>query len=358
MRKKSTRDLELCWQSSVDELAPKDGETHRAPVRCVALGGRDGKDFVVSGSDDRTLRLWDAATGEPLIERRISGRRAFVWVETFHMDGKPYVIAGHLYGNEVWYGPGRGRLRIWDAMSGRPLSGLFGDTDGSCENLSLGRFQGKPVVIAKRDNSESSMYDMPQSIRIYDLQEALTNANCQCAGHSRYTTPRVSAIACGSVEDAEILAYGDNDGTVTLHDLESDQRAKVLAKKGAAAVAMYLRWATVRGEPVLSVGYDDGKVQLWRLRSGRRWGKPVRAASGDDWITAASCGEIGDVPVIVTGNSAGQVIVWDVPGNTPLASRRMGGKINQISEIRDRRVAIAHAGGVGVLDLERKKLAK
>jgi WD40 repeat protein len=35
-------------------------------VNAVAVGQLDGRTVVVSGADDRTVRVWDAATGTPV----------------------------------------------------------------------------------------------------------------------------------------------------------------------------------------------------------------------------------------------------------------------------------------------------
>ena len=55
------------------------GRTRRAPhqplaghtgwVRAVAVGRAGGRDVIVSGSDDGTVRVWDAATGRPAVTR-------------------------------------------------------------------------------------------------------------------------------------------------------------------------------------------------------------------------------------------------------------------------------------------------
>ena len=39
---------------------------HTGEVNAVAVGQLDGRTVVVSGSGDRTVRVWDAATGAPV----------------------------------------------------------------------------------------------------------------------------------------------------------------------------------------------------------------------------------------------------------------------------------------------------
>ena len=42
---------------------------HAGPVSAVAVAELDGRPVVISGSDDRTVRVWDLATGAPSATR-------------------------------------------------------------------------------------------------------------------------------------------------------------------------------------------------------------------------------------------------------------------------------------------------
>ena len=75
----------------------------------------DGKQ-VVSGSDDQTVRLWDAATGEPL--QTLEGHSNSVMSVAFSPDGK-----------QVVSGSDDETVRLWDAAMGEPLQTLKGHSD-------------------------------------------------------------------------------------------------------------------------------------------------------------------------------------------------------------------------------------
>ena len=76
-------------------------------VTCVALSP-DGT-RIVSGSDDNTLRLWDANSGQP-IGAPLAGHKDSVWSVAFSPDGMRIVS-----------GSGDHTLRLWDARSGQPI---------------------------------------------------------------------------------------------------------------------------------------------------------------------------------------------------------------------------------------------
>ena len=80
---------------------------HTGAVLSVAFS-RDGK-RIVSGSDDKTLRLWDVATGQP-IGAPLTGHTDLVYTVAFGPDGRWIVSSGV-----------DNTLRVWDADSGQPI---------------------------------------------------------------------------------------------------------------------------------------------------------------------------------------------------------------------------------------------
>jgi hypothetical protein len=100
------------------------GLDHPAGVTSVAFGTSpvDGRLLIASGSDDRSVRVWDAlsgrAVGEPLVGH--TDDVSSVAFGTSPVDGRLLIASGS-WDNSV---------RVWDALSGRALGEpLVGHTD-------------------------------------------------------------------------------------------------------------------------------------------------------------------------------------------------------------------------------------
>jgi hypothetical protein len=76
----------------------------------------DSNRLATAGSEDGTVRIWDATTGETL--QTLTGHRGSVWGVAFSPDGSRLATAGD-----------DGTVRIWDATTGETLQTLTGHRD-------------------------------------------------------------------------------------------------------------------------------------------------------------------------------------------------------------------------------------
>jgi len=88
---------------------------HSGTVLSVAFSP-DGKQ-IVSGSLDRTIKLWDAETGNEI--RTFSGHTSHVFSVSFSPDGRQILSCS-----------ADGTIRLWDVLTGREIAQFISFTDG------------------------------------------------------------------------------------------------------------------------------------------------------------------------------------------------------------------------------------
>ena len=107
--------------------APLRGHVHEGPVRAVAMSLLRGRPVIVSGSDFGTVRVWDLASGKAIgkvIGAALRGHRysrsAVTSVATASLQGRPVIVSGSEDDT----------IRLWDLASvkaiGAPLRGHDG----------------------------------------------------------------------------------------------------------------------------------------------------------------------------------------------------------------------------------------
>ena len=216
-------------------------------VYSVALSP-DGQ-RIVSGSHDRTIRVWNAATGEteagPFTRHTSS-----VWSVAFSPDGRRIVSGSH-----------DRTIRVWNATTGETEAGPFSGHTSSVRSVAFSP-DGQRIVSGSDD----------ETIRVWNATTGETTAG-PFTGH----TSSVWSVAFSP--DGQRIVSGSNDGTIRmwnatmgkteagpfLGDVDSVESAafspdgQCIISSGHGSLRM-LNTTTENTETIRHVGFTDHTV--------------------------------------------------------------------------------------------------
>jgi WD40 repeat protein len=100
---------------SVPEGVPGPVVQHVSPVYCVAFSPVVGSNMLVSGCNDSIVRLWDVSGINPQLLRELHGHSNWIWSVAFSPDGSQLVS-----------GSWDKTVRLWSVASGKLLKTMEG----------------------------------------------------------------------------------------------------------------------------------------------------------------------------------------------------------------------------------------
>uniref|UniRef100_A0A6I8NXZ8 F-box/WD repeat-containing protein 7 n=2 Tax=Ornithorhynchus anatinus TaxID=9258 RepID=A0A6I8NXZ8_ORNAN len=219
--------------------------------------------LVISGSTDRTLRVWDADSG--------------ACVHTLHGHTST-VRCLHLHGDRVVSGSRDATLRLWDVRTGRCLHVLSGHVAA----VRCVQYDGRKVV--------SGAYDY--TVRVWDPESESCLHTLQ--GH----TNRVYSLQFDGVH----IVSGSLDTSIRVWDVESGSCLHTLTGHQSLTSGMELREAT------LVSGNADSTVKIWDIRTGQC----LQTLQGPHkHQSAVTCLQFS-AKLVVTSSDDGTVKLWDL----------------------------------------------
>jgi WD40 repeat protein/tRNA A-37 threonylcarbamoyl transferase component Bud32 len=187
---------------------------------------------IVSSSNDKTARLWDAATGHAILQ--LIGHTDKVYSAAFSPDGQRIVTASL-----------DKTARIWDAATGQQLVLLLGHTD----LVTAAEFSpdGRRIVTASRDTTA----------RIWDA--ASGQENLILHGH----TERVTSASFSP--DGRRIATSAYDKTARIWDAASGR--EMLALRGHTDRVTFAAFSPDGGR--VATASSDHTARLWDAATGQ-----------------------------------------------------------------------------------------
>jgi len=281
MRKGKRKNLKDLWLNSI-----LTGHIGYVTSVCFSPDGR----YIASGSDDRTIRLWDIETGGEV--RRFEGHTDKVTSVCFSPDGR-YIASGS------W----DDTVSLLDIETGREVRRFKGHTDYSVESVCFSP-DGRYIASGSED----------RTIRLWDVRTGRKVRRFE--GY----TGSVTSV-CFS-PDGRYIASESRDRTIRLWDVRTGREVRRF--KG------HTGWVTSvcfspDGQYIAS-GSDDRTIRLWDVRTGRE----VRRFEGHTDSVDSVCFS-PDGRYIASGSDDRTIRLWDV--RTGGEVRRFEGHIFSVDSV-------------------------
>ncbi|HEX7184346.1 MAG TPA: hypothetical protein VF756_21130, partial [Thermoanaerobaculia bacterium] len=283
-------------------------EGHTGRISGVAI--LDGR-RIVSGSFDKTLRLWDGESGE--------GLRA---IEVQALVG----AVARVDSRRVLSGSGDSMVRLWDLETGECLRHFPGHSGWI---NALAAWDGRRALSASDD----------RTLRVWDLESGDTLHVLQ--GHR-------DKVTAAAVLDGRLALSGAADGEIRLWNLETGAPAGELVGHTGAITAL----AVLDETRVVSSSFTDGTVRLWDLETRQ----PLRTL-GDAFSTVTALAALDRRRVVVVSGLKSTLEIWDVEtGGTLRAIQIHTALPSAVAVLNERRaVSASDDGTLRVWDLEARE---
>jgi WD40 repeat protein len=289
------------WRQSYLRLLGAQGQTlgrpclHGDKVRAVAFSP-DGR-TVLTGSEDGTARLWEAATGKEIATLR---HASWVYAVAFSPDGRTALT-----------GSQDGTARLWDAASGQ-------------ERVILRHAFYVGAVAYSPDGrtvlTESSNWDRTGTARLWD---ATTGKELHTFRHA------ASVRALAFSPNGRAVLTGSWDRTARLWDVASGQEVATF-RHNAPVVALAF---SPDGRTVLT-GSGDKTARLWEAASG----KELHILRHDGGVDAVAFSPDGRTAL--TGSADRTARLWDAASGKELHTLRHGDAVRAVAYSPDGRTVL------------------
>jgi WD40 repeat protein/uncharacterized caspase-like protein len=319
----SDKTIKLWDAASGRELRTLAGHTDH--ITSVAFSPNER--MLASGSNDNTIKLWDVTSGKVL--HTLTGHTYAVDSVAFSPDGV-----------KLASGSGDGTIKLWDVSSGRELRTLRGQSKGvtsvafSPDALTLASggidhtVKLWDVMSGRELRTLTGHADMVRSVAFSGNGRRLASGSDDmtvklwdvASGHQILSLEGhgdvVSAVAFSP--DGRTLATGSADSTIELWDIVNGRGLRRLAAHPSEEIPIKFAIYSVAFNPdgrTLAAACADKTVQFWDVASGRQLPSLANHTAG---VYAAAFNPNGRT--LATASNDQTIRLWDAASGSEIRS--------------------------------------
>ncbi|MEV8098157.1 WD40 repeat domain-containing protein [Kitasatospora sp. NPDC085879] len=316
---------------------PLTGHTDRVWALDTVTDGTTA--LAVTTGLDRTVRIWDTATGRQLGEP-LAGHTGQVWdVATALVDGRPVAVtAGDDHTVRVWHpGPPAEARQAEDGEAARHTADVLALTathlDGCPVAVTAGADRtvrtwdletGRPAAAPLRTETTAvtAVETGGRTVLVCVAPDATVHTLDPLTGlavHRPVGTDhgRVLAVAAAVLDGRPVVLTAGSDRTTGVRDLATGEPV-LDPLTGHTSRVTAVTTTLLGGRPVAVTGSWDRTVRVWDLTTGRPIGEPLTGHT--DWVTSVSATTICGTPVVATTGREGVLRLWDLTSMAPIGS--------------------------------------
>ena len=269
---------------------------HTGSVGAVTFGQVDGQDVIVSYShQDRTARVWDVITGHLLQDPR-----------TFKLSPKDeYAVAlGRISDREVIVGvsDGESELRILDPITGNPIREpvALEEDEKHHVKVTIGHIGGRGVIVTTAAIMPEKGFATEGLIRIRDADTGDLLREPFIVSFDIAAT-----VALGRARDRDLILIGGDGRPVEILDAVTGHRISEIRTDETMVCA--LTTGRLGDRDVFVAGLGIPAVRIWDAVTGEPIGEPL--LGHDRSVLAVALGRVGGRDLIVSGSDDRTVVL-------------------------------------------------
>ncbi|MGW4947401.1 WD40 repeat domain-containing protein [Actinoplanes sp. NPDC004185] len=280
------------WDALTGEPLGRPYRGAAASVSTIAAGWIGDRAVLVTGGRDNAVHLFDPATGAPVVPPMAGHSQGLTALAVGTVAGRTVVASGS------W----DKTVRAWDAATGACVGGPWSGHGDRIVAVHVTERDGEPVVVSHAATGPPRLWRL--------------RAPAASSGH----TDAVHTVAAGRWQGRPVFASGGADRTVRLWDAATGQALGPVLTGHAAEVTHAA--FTGPDRDVLVTGDGNGVLLRWQVHAGVPRSKPL--ARLDRPLAGISSAEVGGRAVVGTGTADGVLRIWDAVTGEPVAELHPG----------------------------------